>query len=155
MNTTYKSLYPSITLENNIAPNTQIGRIVIDDKVYNNENVYGDPRYQRGGEFIENLVTDNIIEFCKRWLHFAGVSEIIEDMKEFYNTRYFGSGEYKGSYYYNPETQTTIMVPVGYQKVIDPVSFVDKNKIKPVFFITNNAPNITNTNFNSMKEISS
>lgn len=147
-------MYPSITLENNIAPNTQIGRIIIDDKVYNNENVYGDPRYQRGGEFIENFVTDNIIEFCKRWLHFAGVKEVLEDMKEFFNSRYFGSGEYKGNYYYNPETQTTIMVPVSYRKVIDPVSFVDKNKIKPVFFITDKAPNVNNINLNSMKEIS-
>ena len=147
-------MYPSITLENNIAPNTQIGRIIIDEKVYNNENVYDDPRYQRGGEFIENFVTDNIIEFCKRWLHFAGVKEILEDMKEFFNSRYFGSGEYKGNYYYNPETQTTIMVPVSYRKVIDPVSFVDKNKIKPVFFITDKAPNVNNINLNSMKEIS-
>ena len=82
----YKSLYPSIMLEFNIAPNTQYGKIVIPDKVYKNENAYGtaEEQYSRGGEFIENLVTDNIIEFCKRWYYLAGVNEIIEDIDEYY-----------------------------------------------------------------------
>ena len=82
----YKSLYPSIMLEFNIAPNTQYGKIVIPDKVYKNENAYctAEEQYSRGGEFIENLVTDNIIEFCKRWYYLAGVNEIIEDIDEYY-----------------------------------------------------------------------
>ena len=41
-------------------------------------------KYSRGGEFIENMVTDNIIEFCKRWFHLAGFNEILEDINEFY-----------------------------------------------------------------------
>lgn len=73
-------------LEFNIAPNTQYGKIVIPDKVYKNENAYGtaEEQYSRGGEFIENLVTDNIIEFCKRWYYLAGINEIIEDIDEYY-----------------------------------------------------------------------
>ena len=85
----YKSLYPSIIIEFNIAPNTQIGRIIIPDKVYKGENATNIPgnKYSRGGEFIENLVCDNIIEFCKRWFQLAGFKEFMEDWKE-YNEKF-------------------------------------------------------------------
>ena len=94
MKVVYKSLYPSIMSEFNIAPNTQIGRIEINSKVYNNENTYKIPeeKYSRGGEFIENLVTDNHIEFCHRWFKLANVEEMIEDVDEYYNR--FGFGKY-------------------------------------------------------------
>ena len=73
----FKSLYPSIMREFNIAPNTQIGRIEIDHKIYNNENAYhiDEDKYSRGGEYIENLVTDNFIEFSHRWLKLANIDE--------------------------------------------------------------------------------
>ena len=79
--------------EFNIAPNTQIGRIDIDHVVYKNENTYKLDKYSRGGEFIDNLVSDNLIEFCKRWLHLAGINEFLEDMREYesqllYNAQY-------------------------------------------------------------------
>ena len=135
----YKSLYPSIILEHNIAPNTQIGRIIIDEKVYANENAYMNEKYSRGGEFIENLVTDNIIEFCKRWLHLAGFKEFMEDYYEYCNkfyVRFNSNGLY--------ESYTTI----DNKPVINPFTYVDPNKgirvfteydsnkpIKPFFFI--------------------
>lgn len=81
--------------EFNIAPNTQIGRIEIDEQVYDNENVYGLDKYSRSGEFIENMVSDNIIEFCKRWFGLAGIMEFIEDMKEYEQLNY----QYAASYY--------------------------------------------------------
>lgn len=90
----YKALYPSIMGEFNIAPNTQIGRIDIDEKVYENENVYCLDKYSRGGEFIENMVSDNIIEFCKRWMGLAGIMEFIEDMKEYESKFYQYSAPY-------------------------------------------------------------
>lgn len=85
----YKALYPSIIIEFNIAPNTQIGRIIIPNKVYLGENATMIPenKYSRGGEFIENLVCDNIIEFCKRWFQLAGFKEFMEDWAE-YNQKY-------------------------------------------------------------------
>lgn len=79
-------------LEFNIAPNTQIGRIIIPDKVYEFENAYmiEEEKYSRGGEFIENMVTDNIIEYCKRWFHLAGIKEFLEDIDEYYSSRSIG-----------------------------------------------------------------
>lgn len=83
----YKSLYPSIMGEFNIAPNTQIGRIDIPNRVYAHENAYLQDKYSRSGEFIENLVTDNIIEFSHRWLHLANFQQCLMDMNEYYMTR--------------------------------------------------------------------
>lgn len=93
MKISFKSLYPSITLEDNIASNTQIGRLNIEDKVYEFENPYSieESLYSRGGEFIENLVTDNIIEFCRRWLHFAGIKEFIDDINEYFCNKSFNN----------------------------------------------------------------
>ena len=83
-------MYPSVINENNIAPNTQIGRIEIDEKVYAGENAYKYELYSRGGEFVENLVTDNHIEFCHRWFGLASVEEFISDMDEYYMETGFG-----------------------------------------------------------------
>ena len=87
MKISFKSLYPSITLEDNISANTQVGKIIIEDKVYEFENPYkiDESLYSRGGEFVENLITGNIIEFCRRWMGFAGIMDFIEDINEFYN----------------------------------------------------------------------
>lgn len=86
---TFKALYPSLIGENNIAPNTQIGRINIPGKVYKNENLYNNDKYTRSGEFIENMVADNFIEFAERWFHLAGIKEIIGDIDELYSANGF------------------------------------------------------------------
>ena len=158
----FKSLYPSIMLENNTAPNTQIGRIDIwntwkvryypygkkenkaitcyvrdpgvakdfpfteidkkkvpkkvmlfkdkdctefiaevlyeldkfdtisYDKYYETENFYGNDKYSRGGDFIEDMVTDNPIIFMHRWFSFADIKEFLIDWKE-YNEKFLKS----------------------------------------------------------------
>ena len=75
MKTLYSSLYPSIILENNIAPNTQVGRIIIEDPDDPNRKFSlcehpdmfasddSDAKYSRGGEFLENLMSGNPLEF--------------------------------------------------------------------------------------------
>lgn len=83
----YKSLYPFTMLEFNIAPNTMIGYINIPEKIFEGENSTMNPKYSRGGEFVENLVCDNILEFCHRWFGLAGIMEFLEDWKE-YNERF-------------------------------------------------------------------
>lgn len=83
----YKSLYPSIMGENNMAPNTQIGMIEMPEKVYEHENVYNKDieAYSRSGEYLDNLISGNIIEFCKRYFHLAGYKEVIDDMIEYFS----------------------------------------------------------------------
>lgn len=109
MKATYKSLYPSITIEHNIAPNTLEGYIFIPERIWAKENINKLDRYQRGGEFIENMVCDNHIEFCHRWFHLANVKEMIDDIKEYhYNNipNYSADGQI--------ETYGKTIVPFGY-----------------------------------------
>ena len=127
----YRSLYPSIMLEFNIAPNTQVGRIVIPDKVYANENTtkIEEEKYSRGGEFIENMVTDNIIEFCHRWFHLAGFEEFIRDIDEFYADRNLGNF----SNLVNAGYGNQALLPTS-SKIQTPVVFTGSKVESPVFF---------------------
>ena len=95
----FKALYPNITLENNIAPNTLLAAIKIPEKVYDRENFYNNEKYNRAGEYIENLVTDNVIEFSHRYLKLAGFKEfILEDMLEYYE-KYYDLNQLTNPYY--------------------------------------------------------
>ena len=92
----YASLYPSIILENNIALNTQIGRIIIEDpdnpdkafSLNEHTDMYetdeADVKYVRGGEFVDNLISGNILEFCWRWLGLGDIYSVLDDISEFY-----------------------------------------------------------------------
>lgn len=125
----YKSLYPSIMAEFNIAPNTQIGKIVIDETIYKLENLYENDwnKYSRSGEFIENLVTDNHIEYCHRWFHLANFEEFLDDIDEFYNNI--------GGYNNLVKRFNVPIVPVSNNKT-QPVSFnsLHSKTICPVVF---------------------
>lgn len=125
----FKSLYPSIILEFNIAPNTQIGRIVIPEKAYEFENAYKIPdhQYSRGGEFIENMVTDNIIEFCKRWFNLGGIEDVLNDIGE-YNDYKSGSNFVKAGFKEVPISITRIEKPIEFtgSKVESPIIFCGK-----------------------------
>lgn len=110
----YKALYPSITLQGNYAPNTLIGRIIILNQVYKNENPFRHELeekinsdsyvdysyklldtddldgsvskriYNRGGNYIEDLISENVIEFCHRWLHYANFREWLQDFEYYF-----------------------------------------------------------------------
>lgn len=127
-------------LEFNIAPNTQVGRIIIPNKVYQNENAYRIPeeKYSRGGEFIENMVTDNIIEFCKRWFNLAGFSEVLEDIDEFYQNRGFGrfSNLMKAGFAQSP------IIPVS-DYVQSPIEFTGSPVQNPIIFYNKKTPDLT------------
>lgn len=83
----FKSLYPSITREHNMGPNTQIGKIKIENPVHEFENPYDYEYYDRGGQYIEDLTSGNILEFSRRWLHLANIKEMIGDMEEYFTTQ--------------------------------------------------------------------
>ena len=104
MKTLYSSLYPSIILENNIAPNTQVGRIIIEDPDDPNRKFSlcehpdmfasddSDAKYSRGGEFLENLMSGNPLEFGRRWLGLGDIYQVLEDIREFFKfNKYSGA----------------------------------------------------------------
>lgn len=128
----YKSLYPSITIENNMAPNTQIGKIEIAETVSYNEHpdMYsnGDGEdagvnYSRGGEFLENMMSGNHLEFCKRWLHLGDFKEVVHDMEE-----YFDGVNHHASAPMNLNPNDVIYFG---KPEIDAISFMDRTEYNP------------------------
>jgi len=86
----YSALYPSIIMENNLAMNTQVGKIDIENKIHDNEHpdMYTSDddaaRYSRSGEFLDNLMSGNILEFCRRWLSLGDIHDVLKDIEEYY-----------------------------------------------------------------------
>lgn len=81
----FKSLYPSIQREFNMAPNTQIGKIIIPDKVHKYEDPFSGEHYDRGSQYIEDLVSQNIITFSNRWLGFPTFREFLDDLEKYFS----------------------------------------------------------------------
>ena len=82
----YKSLYPSIMREFNVAPNTQIGKLYIPEQIWKDENKYHLDHFDRGGKFNEDIQSHNWIPFCHRWLHMANYKELLSDINEYYTS---------------------------------------------------------------------
>ena len=79
----YKALYPSETMEHNIAPNTQIGMINIPNQIYADENIRKSEKFVRSGDFIEHFASHNWLEICRRYLNLASFEEMINDIFEY------------------------------------------------------------------------
>ena len=131
MKTLYSSLYPSIILENNLAPNTQIGRVIIEDQEHPDMYSSGDDdaKYSRGGEFLENLMSANPLEFGRRWLGLGDIYQVLDDLREFY----------KFNKYNGKPIDFTIRDAIYYTKTkgIQAVEFYDKY-MAPVFITFEN-----------------
>lgn len=82
----FTRLYPSITQEYNMAPNTEIGYIKIPTKIYEAENATHNEKYTRSGQFIEDMTSECDIEFAHRWFNLASFKEAYADIIEYFNT---------------------------------------------------------------------
>jgi hypothetical protein len=70
----YTALYPSIIRAFNIDPNSQIGRIMFDGYTPTKE-------YDRGGEFLDNLSTKDIIHTTNKFLGTPTIEEVLEECR--------------------------------------------------------------------------
>lgn len=133
----FKSLYPSIELENNIASNTQVGKIEIPEKVYEYENYYGisETQYSRSGEFVEHFVSDNELAFCNRWFNLATFEELLEDADEYFGYECYRNDESKykfadiASVSYNG-----LLVPLGTNHINPLIEYNHKVNKRPLIF---------------------
>lgn len=78
----YSAMYPNIICAFNIFISTQYGRLLIPDKVYESENVQDQLNYDRGGEFIDNYLTDNVVQTGSRWFNLPTIEEMIYDISK-------------------------------------------------------------------------
>ena len=84
----YKAMHPSMTLQNNMSPNTQIGCIEIPEQIYEYENRFGVEVWHRQEDFAEAITTQNILILCSRWFRLANYKELYNDVIEYFNTMY-------------------------------------------------------------------
>jgi len=95
----FSSLYPSIMDEFNLAPNTEIARIIMVEHLNSDFNPFGNDKYTTGGSFIEDYISENIIEFCRRWFGAPDIKEMICLVKEYFdntgNKDQYGYYDYK------------------------------------------------------------
>lgn len=82
----YKSLYPSITSEFNMSPNTIIAHLNIPEIVYEFENRFNREAkaYQREGQFMDDLQSHVWLEFFHRWFNLASYGDMYDDVIEYY-----------------------------------------------------------------------
>lgn len=127
----FKSEYPSEMREFNIAANTQIGLVKIDKKIHNKENRFNYENYSRGGQFLEDLHSHVYIEFCERWLHYAGYEDLMDDVKEYFTIIRM---PVKG---FNLVNENRLFNAVSFTKVqnlINPIDFTTEEFQKPIEF---------------------
>lgn len=125
----YASLYPSIIREFNIAPNTQIGMIII-DRVFNSlENIRSNNTV--AGAFIEDIQSQVWFEFCTRWLFLADYATLYHEVEIFFTERVnpiYGLKSY---------TRDGYIIPVTFMNkdlLISPVEFtIDQPKYPDIY----------------------
>lgn len=80
----YKALYPTTACQNNMGANTQIGKIKIDHQVFDKENPFDNKFYDRGGQFVEDYTSGDVLSFGHRWLHLGTYTDILDDITEYF-----------------------------------------------------------------------
>ena len=80
----FSSLYPSLIREFNIAPNTQIGMIIIDRQFNPYESIRSNNTV--AGAFIEDMISRVWLEIGTRWFNLADYTELYHEIIEFFNT---------------------------------------------------------------------
>lgn len=81
----YARLYPSELDKHNMAPNTMIGKILIDEPIDPNENRFNNDYFDRVVALIEDFLSGNYIDFGKRYLNLAGYEEMYDDIIEYFS----------------------------------------------------------------------
>lgn len=126
----YKALYPSIIDENNMAPNTQIAKIIIKNRLDPKENRFNNSYYDRSVWFIEDLVSHDRITFCSRYLRLAGYMDMYHDIINYFSKI---KNPRRGLQHINFITGKRIMARIVMNnKLREMVKIVDNKKLRPM-----------------------
>mgnify|MGYP004558449717 CR=1 FL=1 len=82
----YKRLYPSIYFENNISPDTMIGKLFLPEQLDDKEDRFNNPYFNRTVAFIEDFCCRDYINFGERYLNLAGYEQAYDDIIEYFTT---------------------------------------------------------------------
>lgn len=121
----FKSLYPSLAREFNLAPNTQIGRLQIPEQVWPGENLHEDDSafsLSREGLFMENLQSHVYLIMCHRWFNLADFETLMSDVREFFTTQMIPRSQHVYDQMFNDGYIHPIFVQVDTPKYINPIT---------------------------------
>ena len=123
----YARLYPSITQEFNMAPNTQIGKVTFPNQIDPNEHKFPREGWERQSQYMEDLQSGVYLEFAHRWLGLASYDELLEDIAEFFTTQ---RAPQQALRYYNPDGSKIAFqhIPEG---TVNPFIHVDGKPYNP------------------------
>lgn len=128
----YSSLYPSINREFNIAPNTQIGMIIIDREFSHMEFVRSNNTV--AGAFAEDIQSQVWLEFAHRWFNLADFTTLYHEVEEFFLTV---MNPIHGLRIYNRNGLIEPMTFINKSLINSPMEFFDDTKINDVFITPN------------------
>ena len=80
----YKALYPSIIDENNMAPNTQHGKVIIPEQIDPRENRFNNPTFDRTVWFIEDYISGDWLNFGNRYLNLPSYEEAYDIIYKYF-----------------------------------------------------------------------
>lgn len=120
----FRALYPSLITEYNMAPHTQIGRIIIDDVINKNENRFNDEDYDRSGAFIDDINSRNYVTLCTRWFNMPTYSDLYNQIIKHYNYLFLKPINSDG--YLSP------MKIISDYNEIHPFNITEDTSIKPI-----------------------
>ena len=80
----YTALYPSIIEQSNMSPATMYGKILFDNILDPKENRYNNPYFDRSVWFMEDLLSNNTIDFCSRYLGMPDYEKMYDLIIEFF-----------------------------------------------------------------------
>lgn len=102
----FSAMYPNIIISINVAANTMIAKLIINDTVedFMNKMDIDADKYDSGKDFIDNYLTGNILNLCKKWFNLPGIMELIED---------YSKGKNKKVRVTIPEKYTKQFFPMG------------------------------------------
>ena len=81
----FKSMYPNLKITGNFGENTQIGRLIIDEKILENENPLNEEKFMRAGKFIEDFETEDP-SIIGKWLNMPDMLSVINEYDEKYHS---------------------------------------------------------------------
>ena len=126
-------------IEFNIAPNTQIGKIIIQHTIWADENKYNLHHFDRGGKFLDDFQSQNWIEICHRWFGLADYGTLYDDIIEYFQTHFSyqplniidNNGLINGIWFDNQNEYNSGIWFEEKDKLYEPIRFYhDRNNLK-------------------------
>lgn len=127
----YASLYPSIIREFNIAPNTQIGKLIITDIAFNHmESVRSNNSVE--GAFMEDIQSQVWLEFGSRWFNLADFVLLCKEIELFFTNI---ANPIYGLRLYDRQGRIDPMTEIKHGLIETPMTFFDKPMIEDNYIV--------------------